>query len=402
MLRLSKLQDLFRISIRRIFRSRRRYFGPASAILLGTAGLIVVMTMRGDIKEKANKDLDLLGGATILEVYYEDRPLQEPWAAKQRFFLWDAIWAVERVPGVSIVSAVAFKSEPASVVWGERQSRVPLVAVDHYFWNLQSFTPLDGTFFGKDAIDNGDRICVVGAELARRIFDTETVAGNHLLIDDQLYRIAGVLDGFRVGPGTRFVFVPMTAALSRTSHMTLPARLLVRCDGWDKVSSVAAAIPQALGEYVYTDGLRVDGFWGNLHRVKKVAFWLELFANVSAVATLVLGGIGIWNIQMAAVRTRTREIGIKKAVGAEDRDIWIQFLSESLFLCLGSALLGIVLGAVSLEGISFLLKSRPPLDLFLGSVGLSLVFALVVGVAAGLYPALKAGKMEVAAALRYE
>ena len=185
----------------------------------------------------------------------------------------------------------------------------------------------------------------MGAELARTIFDTETVAGNHLLIDDQLYRIAGVLDGFRVGPGTRFVFVPMTAALSRTSDMTLPARLLVRCESWEKVESAAAAIPQALGEYMYTDGLRVDGFWGNLQRVREVAFWLELFANVSAIATLVLGGIGIWNIQMAAVRTRTREIGIKKAVGAEDRDIWIQFLSESLFLCMSSALLGIVLGA---------------------------------------------------------
>ena len=123
--------------------------GPASAILLGTAGLIVVMTMRGDIKQKANENLDLLGGATILEVYYEDRPLQEPWTAKQRFFLWDAIWAVERVPGVSIVSAIAFKSQPASVGWGERESRVPLVAVDHYFWELQSFTPVDGAFFGK-------------------------------------------------------------------------------------------------------------------------------------------------------------------------------------------------------------------------------------------------------------
>jgi len=402
MLRLSRLRDIIRISIRQIIRRRRRYLGPASAILLGTAGLIVVMTMRGDVREKANQNLDLLGGATILQVYYEDRPLQEPWTAKQRFFLWDAIWAIERVPGVSIVSAVAFKSEPASVAWGERETHVPLVAVDHYFWELQNFTPVDGGFFGKSAIDNGERMCVVGAELARLIFDTETAAGRHLMIDGEMYQIAGVLDGFRVGPGTRYVFAPMTTALSRTRHMSLPVRLLVRCENWEEVDSVAAAIPKALGEYMYTDGLRVDGFWGNLDRVKMVAFWLELFADVSAIATLVLGGIGIWNIQMAAVRTRTREIGIKKAVGAEDRDIWIQFLSESLFLCMGSALMGIALGTASMEVISFLLKSRPPMDLFLRSVGRSLAFALVVGVAAGFYPALRAAKMEVASALRYE
>ncbi len=397
-----RLIDIFRISVRRVFRQRRRYLGPASAIFLGTAGLIVVMCMRGDIKKKANENLDLLGGATILQVYYDDKPLTMPWTAKQRFFWSRVIKEIELLPGVRVVSTAAIKNKMASVGWGAHQSNFNLVAVDEYFWKLHSFTPVDGAFFDKDAVEIGERVCVIGADVARFIFGHEKVAGHSLIIDSELYRIAAVLGGFRVAEGTRYVFTPLTTALSRSSHMTLPVRLFVRCNHWEDVKAVAAGIPKAVGKYLHTDRLRVDGVWDNLERVIRVAYWIELFANVCVIATLILGGIGIWNIQMAAVRSRTREIGIKKAVGAENRDILFQFLIECLSLSFGSVLMGIVLGWLALEVVSSLLDSRPPFDLLLQSVVWSVIFAFVLGVVAGAYPAMKASRLEVASSLRYE
>jgi putative ABC transport system permease protein len=398
----SRLGDILRISIRRVFRHRRRYLGPALAISLGAAGLIVVLSMSGHVKAEFNEKLDLLGGATILQVYFEEKPLDVPWTAKQRFFYWELVNALRKVPGVRTVSMAAFKSTPAQVLSGDRRKDFTLIAVDNSFWKLHSFTPMAGTFFDKKAIDDGERVCVIGAEVARLLFDSEEVAGRNLIIENELYEVSGVLDGFRVGEGTRFLFVPLTTALTRIGNMTLPVRLFVRCRSWEDVDAVAAAIPKVVGDYLYTDRLRVDVVWDNLKRVKRVAYWLELFADVCVIATLILGGVGIWNIMMAGVRARTREIGVKKAVGAEDRDILIQFMTESLSVCLGAVLAGILLGGAAMELIGFLLNRYAPLALFLRAMGWSVFFAVALGLGAGLYPAYKAGRMEVASALRYE
>lgn len=388
--------------MRRIFRRRTRYLGPATALIMGTAGLIVVITTRGDIKRKANENLDLLGGATILELSYEEKSWDFPWSREPRFFYTDIIRALERLPGVKVVSALARKQRPARIGWRARLGRFTLVAVDHHFWRLHSFKAASGGFFGQKAFDRGEAVCVIGAEVARYLFDQVDVAGRSVLLDGQPYRITGVIEGFRVGEGTRFVFVPLTTALSRVSDMTLPVRLYIRCHKWTDVKAVARALPATVGEYVYTDRLRVTGLWDNLHRTQEVAFWLELFANVCVIATLAVGGLGVWNVQMAAVRARTREIGIKKAVGAEDRDILVQILAESVSVCLGSLLLGILLGATATRVISHLLQSPFPGLLFLKATAWGVLFSLVLGILAGLFPALKASRMEVVRALRYD
>lgn len=398
----SRSLDILRISIRRVFRQRRRYLGSALAIVLGTAGLMLVMTMSGDIKKEFNKNLDLLGGATVLQVYFEDKPLLLPWTARERFFHTELTRALRSMPGVAIVSFASIKTTPASVTSGPRQYEFTLVGVDAFFWHLQGFMPMKGEFFGPEAMETGERVCVIGAEVARRLFDTEDVVGRTLIIESELYRIIGVLEGFRVGEGMRFIFLPLSTALSRIKDMTLPVRIFVRCTSWDDVQSVAANIPMVVGDYLHTDRLRVEAPWDNLKRVKRVAYWLELFANVCVVATLVLGGLGIWNIMMAGVRSRTREIGIKKAIGAEDRDILLQFMTESLVVCLCSCLAGIVLGGLATAGISHLLDHGPGYELFLSATARSAGIALLLGIVAGIYPAYRASRMEVASALRHE
>jgi putative ABC transport system permease protein len=119
-------------------------------------------------------------------------------------------------------------------------------------------------------------------------------------------------------------------------------------------------------------------------------------------ASLILGGFGIWNMMMSAVRSRTREIGLKKAMGAKGRDILSQFLTESLSLSMVAALVGVLAGRLGVELISLWLGSRPSEVLFFASTGLGLAFAMVIGVGAGLYPSLQASRMTVVHALRYE
>jgi putative ABC transport system permease protein len=360
------------------------------------------MTLSDDVKQQFAQDLDLIGGATIFQVYFHQDPLPLPLIAERTFFNRAAVHALRRIPSVTMVAAVAPKQEPTVVYAGGRAQGCIVLGVDAAFWRLQSFTPASGRLFGIDEVETGAKVCVIGAEVARGLFKREDVVGENVVLERDLYRIVGVLEGLRVGEGVRLVFLPITTALSRLPDMTLPGRLFVRCRTWDDVESAAAEAPRILAEHVYADRLRVYVDRTVLKRVQQVAFRIEVFAQVSVAVALVLGGIGIWNVMTASVRSRTREIGLKKAMGAQDEDILLQFLAESLVVSLGAAVAGMLLGVVAVEAVSFLLGRHPPAALELRSVGWSFAIALALGVSGGLLPSLEASRMEVSSTLRYE
>jgi ABC-type antimicrobial peptide transport system permease subunit len=172
--------------------------------------------------------------------------------------------------------------------------------------------------------------------------------------------------------------------------------------GQPEVFPVVAAIPKVVQAHQPAKNLLVEVSWENLAHVKQVAFWIEFFIYLAFASTLTLGGMGIWNIMMAAVRTRTREIGLKKAMRAEDRDILAQFLTEALCLSLVAAVIGVALGRILVELLGLWIGMRPPEELFVTCLALSLIFAVALGVGAGLYPSLQAARMEVVSATRYE
>jgi putative ABC transport system permease protein len=170
----------------------------------------------------------------------------------------------------------------------------------------------------------------------------------------------------------------------------------------EDVAPVAAAIIGVVQTYQSNEELRVEVLWEGLKRVQQIFWWTEFFVYIAIGVTLLLGGVGIWNVMMAAVRSRTREIGLKKAVGADDVDILIQFLSEAIVLSLGASLLGIIVGRFTVECFSYFSGSPLAEYLFLMCTGLGLVFGMLLGIGAGLFPSIQASRMEVVDAVRYE
>jgi len=392
--------DIVRISIRQVLSQRRRYIAVILAIALGTAGFIVIITMGRDVKKNLNRDLDLLGRATLIRAYL-DPYLPSHKYTKIQQFPPDTIEALRALPGVEAVSVIV--SKPVAFSSFQKEKVVfPLVGADGFFWDVNSFTPVKGLFFTADDVAQRRRVCVLGTRLAEKIFGHTDVVGRLCLIDNEVYRVSGILGGVAVGDLIEYGFVPITAAESLISGLSPRQKLYIRCISWDDVSKVAAAIPDTIHAHQLTDSLRIEVRWDELKRVKSVAWWVELFVYFSTAATLILGGFGIWNGMMATVKSRKAEIGLKKATGAEDSDILLQFLIEALSLSFSSALLGGFIGRGAIEIGGFLLKSRPSDKLFFSCVGLALLFSLVLGAGAGFYPALKASRMEVVNALRYE
>jgi putative ABC transport system permease protein len=390
-----RFDDLVRVSLRQVVRHRRRYIGVVLAIAVGVAGFISIITMGQDVKKNFNEDLAFIGGVTIIRNVLEFRP-QHPLAE----FHADTVKAIQKIPGVAMASLVGF--EQIKGFWKGQPEMFSVVAVDENFWKMRGLEPRTGKLFGPEAVQERQRLGVLGTRLAQRLFGTEDVAGRTVELDNDIYQVVGVVEGLRDINMEKSIFVPLTTATDRFSKKLITDRLYVRCATWDDVPAVAKAIPRVVQAHQSAKNLAVEVAWENLTHVKRVAFWIEFFIYLAFAATLILGGMGIWNIMMAAVRTRTREIGLKKAMGAEDLDILAQFLTEALCLSLAAAFVGVALGRILVELLGFWIGMRPPEELFFTCLAISLIFAVALGVGAGLYPSIQAARMEVVSATRYE
>jgi putative ABC transport system permease protein len=389
--------DILRISMHQVIMQRRRYLGVLLAIALGTAGFIVIVTMGRDVKKTLNQDLDLLGGVTQIRAFLEPGHNH----SKIEQFEPGTINALRALPGVETVSAIVFRSAVSCSV---KKDRVVfgLLGVDGSYWDVNSFKPVNGSFFNAEDVSQNRRVCVLGTTLAQRIFGDDDPVGRLFWIENEQYRVLGVLGGVAVGDQVERGFIPITTAQEYIAAVPPSQKIYIRCISWNDVKKVADAIPDVVHRHQLTESLRVQVRWEELKRVQSMAWWIELFVYFATAATLILGGFGIWNGMMATVKTRKAEIGLKKAIGAEDRDILAQFLVEAVCISFTSALLGGVLGRGAIEIGSYLLKSRPPDTLFFASVGLALLFSLVLGAGAGFYPSLRASHMEVVNAIRDE
>ncbi len=390
-----RFDDLVRVSLRQVVRHRRRYIGVVLAIAIGVAGFISIITMGQDVKKNFNEDLAFIGGVTIIRNILEFRP-QDP----INQFEPETVAAIQKIPGVYVASLVAF--DQIRGFWHGEPEVFPVIAVDQHFWEMRGLGASTGSLFGPEDVKEHRRLAVLGTRQAEHLFGTMDVAGRTIELDNDIYTIVGVVEGLRDINMDKSIFVPLTTAKDRFSRKVVTDRLYVRCATWDDVPPVAKAIPQVVAAHQSANNLLVEVSWENLGHVKRVAFWIEFFIYLAFAATLILGGMGIWNIMMAAVRTRTREIGLKKAMGAEDRDILAQFLTEALCLSMVASIVGVALGRVLVELLGLWIGMRPPEELFFTCLAFSLVFAVALGVFAGLYPSVQAARMEVVSATRYE
>ncbi len=384
------------VSVRQVVRHRRRYLGVVLAIALGMAGFINIITMSREVKKNFNEDLDLIGGVNIIRIYFDNARSYRP-----QWFRNNTLAALSHMKGVKEMSLSA-SGKGGNTNWRGQQYGFALIAVDEYFWRVNSYWAQTGNLFDTGSVAERRRECVLGAELAHKIFGSYDVRGRTLEINNELYWISGVLGGVTNSSVANAAFLPLTTASDRLAGRLLTDRLYLRCQSWDDVSQVAAAIPQIIKSNQSPEELHVEVSWEALKRVQQLAWWIEFLIYLAISATFILGGVGIWNVMMAAVATRTREIGLKKAMGAEDKDILAQFLSEALCLSAGAALLGALLGRIMMEILGHMLGTRPPENLFFMGLLLGFLFAVILGVGAGLYPSIRASRMEVVTAIRYE
>ena len=317
-------------------------------------------------------------------------------------------------PDVAAVAPVIQGS--GTITAGGQSMDVSITGTTPEYFSLQSYSLLEGDFLTQDQELGRASVAVIGPGVADTLFDRrDGVIGESVRIEGQPFRIVGLLTskgGGMFGSQDNSVIVPFSTAQMRLIHRSgirQIDQLLVQAVSADAVPLASDEIAQILRQRhrmeIGVDDFTIFSQADMLSIATTITGVLTIFLGGIAAISLLVGGIGVMNIMLVSVTERTREIGLRKALGAHKRDILVQVLTESSMLTLIGGLIGIALGWL----ISFIvgriaLSSGTALNplVSLNAVLLATLFSAAVGLFFGIYPASRAANLEPVEALRYE
>ncbi len=305
---------------------------------------------------------------------------------------------------------------PAIVTRGGEEARTTVTGTTPDYTDVRDFYPIEGDFFTEQDVTTAARVAVLGQSVYEQLFpDGTPPVGETIRINNVNFRVIGLMEekgGSGFNDQDDVVLIPLNTAQRRL----FPAR---RADGEYRVDQILAQVANEDRQdaAIVEMGLALRDSRGIAYRdeedftilsqsdvigaLSQITNVLTVFLGLIAGISLLVGGIGIMNIMLVSVTERTREIGLRKAVGAKRRDILWQFLTEAIILASLGGLIGLALGAGGawlISRFSDLLDAR----LAWNSVALAILFSAAVGLFFGIYPATRAARLNPIDALRYE
>ncbi|HJW91397.1 MAG TPA: ABC transporter permease [Anaerolineales bacterium] len=326
----------------------------------------------------------------------------------------EAIADIFQAPSVAGVAPVV--EEGVTVSFGGETAVTSLEGVTPAYASVRNTLVQEGEFIREEHILGQASVVLLGVDVAEKMYGrTQGLVGESLRIEGHSFRVIGVLEekgGSSFSNEDDRVLVPFTTAhvrLIRRSSRDRVDLLLVQAVSAQQVPQAAEEVAQILRTRHQTE-IGADDFTiltqqDFLDTAQTITGVLTIFLGGIAAISLLVGGIGIMNIMLVSVTERTREIGLRKALGARKRDILIQFLAESSVLSLIGGLIGIALGwGISMVVGQIAAANNAPIDPSIGldTVLLATLFSTAVGLFFGLYPANRAASLEPVEALRYE
>jgi ABC-type antimicrobial peptide transport system permease subunit len=403
------LADVTEIAFRQIYRTRRRYTGPVIGGILGSAALILVISLGDRVEKAVGSNLAAMGSATLIKLnlnsHYPDCPLEDP-----RVFSDADLDAIKNVPGVKVVTPSVYSWWPAvlefvAVYRDRKQREVKVAGVESSFFDMVAHLKIaDGRKIENEDVQRMKHVCVIGKGLREWLLEfEEEPLGKMIDVGGMPFEVVGILGDPEDHSLDETVFVPITVARTRLARMREIRRLTVLPDGLDSVETVSDGVSELLRARKPSYDYQVLYDAERIRSCRNVLLTFKQFTYVAISMTLILSAIGIANVTLAMVRERTSEIGLRKALGAADEDIAAQFLIESVTVSLISALIGILIGTgVVLSVTTLVWNSGVGHRIYTVAALASVLTGLVSGILSGILPANVAGKMDPVVAMKSE
>ncbi len=410
----AELKESFLMAIGAVTAHKLRSALTLLGVMVGVFSIILVMTTMRAMQANIESEMGQLGGTTFVVrtrpgVYFggrqgyekfwrrKDLTLDQAQLVKNRATIPRAVGIEISLPNGELVSRYG-KAPPSVDLFGEIPSS----------FSVQNWVLSEGRVLQDSDIDGAHEVCVLGSALCKKLFPQGSPLGERVKVDGINYTVVGLLEpkgAMANGDQDNFAVVPITAGLNRYGRRR-SVTLLVQApdaasydDTVEQVRGILRAVRKV--EPGKEDDFELYSNDSMLQQINTFTFAVRMgVAGISSVA-LLAAGIGIMNIMLVSVTERTREIGIRRAIGARKRNIMTQFILEAIVLCEFGGALGVVLGIVGGDMVAHYLMHWPLVIPYVW-VAIGLGICSVVGIIFGTYPAYKAANLDPIDSLRYE
>jgi putative ABC transport system permease protein len=379
-------------------------------IIIGVGSVIAMLAIGQGMRKKMMTQIESMG-TNVLMVFsgqMQRGGVMGGMGSRQNLTLDDAAAILKDCP--SIVNAVPEVSRNAQVKYSNKNTNTSILGSVPAFLTVRNFKIASGRVFNEREVKAMQKVAVIGPTTATNLFGTTNPVGKTISVKGSKFLIIGLLvakgasSGFGGDPDDQVV-VPVTTAMRRLFGMRNVRSINLEAKSMDLMDVATDEIKKVLRKtHKIAEGADDDFIVRNqaeaMTMANDISGMITAFLGGIAAISLLVGGIGIMNIMLVSVTERTREIGIRMAVGARRHDIQMQFLVEALVISFVGGIMGILLGVL----IAWIMGQATGWTIAITpfSVLLSFGFSALIGVVFGIYPALKASRLDPIDALRYE